>query len=205
MDTEYLHSFRHRMQTRLTQVKSIAEQLAEDKKIILNLLMEYGGFIGTPDEIHQYRAQVESINVPSDEVVNDLVDELEIIEKFDWQYVAEVQEKCTSLILAAYEEPLRLKALNDQLFSRLIEAVRQNIKSPNDSQNSANENNNPTVDNYSTPSLAAMRAAIEQFWLNHDENKPPTQKAVSNFIAEQLGKPIRDRFTDELARAIKPE
>lgn len=193
------------MQARLVQVKSIAEQLVEDKKITLDLLMGYGGYIGTPDEIFQYRAQVESITLPSDEVVNDLVDELEIIEKFDWQYVAEVQEKCTSLILAAYEEPLRLKALNDQFLSRLIKAVRQQVKPSKNSQNSDVESDIPTIENYSTPSLAAMRAAIEQFWLNHDENKPPTQKAVSNFIAEQLGKPIRDRFTDELARAIKPE
>jgi hypothetical protein len=193
------------MQSRLEQVKFIAEQLAEDKTSTSEVLMQYGGFIGSPEEVHSLREQISSLSVPSIEVVNDLIDELNIIERFDWQYIAEIQEKCTSLILAAYEEPLRLKAMNHQIFSRLMDAVRQHIKASSCHQNSASETDVPTLENYSTPSLEAMRSAIEQFWLNHDENKPPTQKAVSNFIAEQLGKPIRDRFTDELARAIKPE
>lgn len=205
MDTDYLHSFRHRMQSRLERVKSVAKQLAEDKKSTLDLIMQFGGHIGTPEEVHQLREQVDALSISCVEIVNDLIDELDIIEKFNWQSVAEIQEKCTSLVLAAYEEPLCLKALNDRIFDRLMEAVRRSLKASEAVSDDCVDGNKVSIERYSTPSLEAMKSAIQNFWLHHDDSKPPTQKAVSNYIAEQLGKPIRDRFTDELARAIKPE
>lgn len=137
----------------------------------------------------------------STEIVDDLIDELELIEKYDWQYIATVQEKCTALIQATYEEPLRLKTMLDQIYCNLMESVRGNLSA----EERPVQDDETNSDNYSTASLEAMRLAIDKFWLKSDENKIPTQKAVSNYIAEQLSKPIRDRFTDELARAIKPE
>lgn len=206
MDTSYMHSLKHRMQSRLEQAKLRTEQLHEDKENALKLIQQLGGLFASLEESHQFKTEIDSLRIASNEVIDDLLDELEIIEKYDWPYIAEVQEKSTALILASYEEPLRLKAMHEKIICKLTNSFSRYTKSNGNQTVFPEEQQAEQTKDYSTPSLEAMKSAIEKFWLSYDEgDTPPTQKAVSNYIAEQLGKPIRDRFTDELARAIKPD
>lgn len=203
MDTSYLHSLKHRIQSRLEQAKLISEQLQADKEVAINIIQNIESHIN-PEDMHQIKAEIETIGTTSTDIIDNLLDELEIIEKYDWRYVTDVQDKSTALILASYEEPLRLKTILENIIFKLADAVSRATDSHKD-QNTGDEEQK-TSEIYSTPSLKAMQLAIEKFWRNHEGGQtPPTQKAVSNYIAEQLGKPIRDRFTDELARAIKPD
>lgn len=202
MDTSYLHSLKHRIQSRLEQAKLVSKQIQLDKENTLHLITQ----LGDQMELEQIKTELESLRAMSTEVIDDLLDELEVVEKYDWRYIADVQEKSTALILASYEQPLILKNVHEKIVCQLTDLFRmqtQNNLSATTVQLPPDKN--PITD-YSTPSFEALKSAISKFWLNHSENDtPPTQKAVSNYIAEQLGKPIRDRFTDELARAIKPD
>ncbi|MDH0646190.1 hypothetical protein N5D48_05300 [Pseudomonas sp. GD03858] len=55
---------------------------------------------------------------------------------------------------------------------------------------------------YSTKQLEAARNAANKYWVDYDPERPPLQKQVASFIAEQ-GVPARQ--AQELAIAIKPD
>lgn len=55
---------------------------------------------------------------------------------------------------------------------------------------------------YTTRALEAARAAATKFWTVYDPERPPLQKTVAAFIADQ-GVPVRQ--AQELATAIKPD
>lgn len=57
---------------------------------------------------------------------------------------------------------------------------------------------------YVTDRIEAMRKAAALFWVDYDKQRPPLQKTVSSFIAEQLGMDAPNRTTDTLAAAIRP-
>lgn len=57
---------------------------------------------------------------------------------------------------------------------------------------------------YVTSELEAMNLAACHFWTNFNIERPPLQKTVSAFIAEQLGMAAPNRKTDALAAAIRP-
>lgn len=57
---------------------------------------------------------------------------------------------------------------------------------------------------YVTDELEAMNLAASHFWAKFNIERPPLQKTVSAFIAEQLGMAAPNRKTDALAAAIRP-
>lgn len=57
---------------------------------------------------------------------------------------------------------------------------------------------------YKTQALQAAQSAANRFWVDYDTDRPPLQKAISQFIAEQLGK-AKNRTSDELAAVIRPD
>lgn len=57
---------------------------------------------------------------------------------------------------------------------------------------------------YRTQALQAAQDAATRFWIDYDIERPPLQKAVSQFIAERLGR-AKNRTTDELAAVIRPD
>ncbi|MFJ4154783.1 hypothetical protein ACIPZF_08220 [Pseudomonas sp. NPDC089752] len=57
---------------------------------------------------------------------------------------------------------------------------------------------------YETPDIMAMHLAANKFWIDFDKTRPPLQKTVSSFIAEQLKLEAPNRKTDALAAAIRP-
>lgn len=58
---------------------------------------------------------------------------------------------------------------------------------------------------YTTCQIEAMRKAAALFWVDFDRSRPPLQKTVSSFIAEQLRLDGPNRTTNTLAAAIRPE
>jgi hypothetical protein len=85
---------------------------------------------------------------------------------------------------------------------------------PDNSSNSyASKTHEQAIDTNSFPlitrKLKVMLDAQNMFWLNYDKENLPSQKAISNFITEQLGlnqttKGI-NRTAAELAKAIQPD
>lgn len=57
---------------------------------------------------------------------------------------------------------------------------------------------------YETQDLRSMQLAASKYWVNYDRNRPPLQKTVSAYIAEQIGLSCANRKTDTLAAAIRP-
>ncbi len=85
---------------------------------------------------------------------------------------------------------------------------------PDNSSNSfASKTHEQAIDTNSFPlitqKLKAMLDAQNKFWLNYDKENLPSQKAISNFISEQLGLTLTtkgtNRTADELAKAIQPD
>jgi len=185
-----IHGVKKLLQTRLYKAVEKINTFEQEKKIIRECITNQ---IAQREQAESILIRLESVQPYPQEVLEQLTDELEIVEKFDWKYIALIQEKSMSLIQSIHEDIIELKSI--------AEEAQQLIQETKPYKPTSSESTTP----HQTQALTAMEQAIQKYWINYDPNNIPTQKSVSNFIAEQLGKPIRDRFTDELARAIKPD
>ena len=131
------------------------------------------------------------------------IESLEGVTELTWEEAFNIQERYIQLLMLHTEKSSQIR---DEFFEFLKTVCAVAFrKAQSTSRKKAPEPKVDPVGSYVTPSIEAMQAAIKTFWLSYDPSNIPTQKMVSNFIAEQLGEPIRNRFSDELARAIKPD
>ena len=196
VSTKNIHSVKAQFQARLRNAREKTKSFSGEQKAVVSLIQ---GFV--PDYLSQDIAdelitRTQSLTVFSPDLLEQQLDELEIAEKYDWQFIANTQEQCMSIVQSIQESVIELREIALSAYEVAFDKLP---KSPPQLKQTDNQ------EQYTTAPLAAMQTAIQKFWLEYDASNIPTQKAVSNFIAEQLGKPIRDRFTDELARAIKPD
>lgn len=207
VDEPTLINFKRRYQMRLQLLKTPLDATCEEAEAVKRGLEKLtNGFI-KKSELDSILTVLEQGVAPINDNIDEMIQELEGLESATWKELSEFQERFFSFNILAYQQSLDFQ---QNLNSALQQVLTTAVKKPKAPQ----KKSTPTkllakveepVMKYSTPALQAMSAAIKEFWLEYDVQQPPTQKQVSNFIAEQIGEPIRNRFTDELARAIKSE
>ncbi len=204
IDEMLVHNFKSRMLMRLHLTQSsiavLEAELAEMKTFLLAIPQDIFAKKDAENFIEPFTDKTNNSQIQ----LQSAIEEIETLAQITWQEMAELQEKFLGVFILSYEQPLEIRRQFTELMQSITDKALKKAKSASRKKAPVVTQPNPVKD-YSTPSMAAMQAAIQEFWLNHNPNKPPTQKQVSNFIADQLGEPIKNRMTDELARAIKPE
>jgi hypothetical protein len=207
IDESVLQNFKIRLLMRLNLAQScidaVAAELEEMKIFVGALPKDFPLKVEAQKLVNSFDGKLSNGQVE----IQNVIQEVDVVTQITWQEMSELQERYLNVFILSNEQPSEIRRQLTELMQRITEqalkkakaALRKKIPlAPSD-----------PVKEYSTPSIAAMQAAIQKFWLNYHSNshpqQSPTQKQVSNFIADQLGEPIKNRMTDELARAIKPE
>ena len=199
--TNFKNRYGMRLQLLKTPLGSTVEEFLEIRTFLEKLTKPFL----PKTELEVMLHDLEQCYEPATTNIDDLIQELNNLDSATWKELSEFQEKFFSLNIQAYQQSLDFQQkLNTTLQQILKLAVKKPKTAPKKKHPEPVKEDEPLI-KYSTPAMKAMGAAITVFCLDFDGQKPPTQKQVSNFIAEKIGEPIRNRFTDEMARAIKPE
>ena len=206
VDSETLCNFKRRYRMRLHLLKAPLGSTDEEVKAIEQGLEKLTKTVIKKTELGIILNILEQGIMPINVNIDEQIQALENMDTVTWKELSEFQERFFSFSILAYQQSLDFQ---HNLNSALQQIIKIAVKKPKNSQKKTAPSKIPVtvvepIQQYSTPAIQAMDIAIKEFWLDFDGKKPPTQKQVSNFIAEKIGEPIRNRFTDELARAIKP-
>ena len=207
IDENVLKNFKLRLFMRLnlaqSSFESAAAELEEMKTFIQSLPKD---FLQKSDAECVINSLGGELNC-GESCVQNLILEVESLTEVTWREVSEWQEKYLNIYILSNEQPMEMRRQFAALMQTITEKALKKVKTASRKKVTpvAPMAKPDPVKEYSTPLIVAMQSAIQKFWLNYDPNKLPTQKEVSNFIADQLGEPMRNRMTDDLVKAIRPD
>jgi len=203
-EAEIFKKFKSRLRARLLLAKMSIEtahtQIGEAK----DFLEKFARGIFSRNEVQKFNETIDQLIKECSSPIDPFLTEIENLETATWQELFELQEKYLKIHALSHDLPSNIQNVLNEIYRQYAEKASKKLKIPSKAKRSIPSTPNP-IEKYSTPSLTAMKAAIQRFWLEYDPKKPPAQKEISNFIADMLKEPSRNRMTDELARAIKPE